>query len=124
MIIEVSIGEVIDKLSILEIKKERITDNLKLVNVNSEYEYLLTKLKEEINFTPDRRYYRLKEVNEILWDVEDKLREHEKNNHFDDVFIDLARTVYITNDKRSKIKREINIEFGSKFIEEKSYSKY
>lgn len=125
MIIEVSIGEVFDKLSILEIKTEKIKDEIKLNNVKKEYNYLLNKLKEEFNFTlNDINYIELKNINQTLWDIEDNIRIKEKNKSFDQEFINLARNVYITNDKRAEIKKKINISLGSNFIEEKEYIQY
>lgn len=124
MKIEVSIGEIVDKLSILQIKKDNITDEVKLENINKEYVYLheivFSKLK--INYNDD--YSKLLDVNKSLWIIEDKLRDKERDKSFDDDFIQLARSVYFTNDKRAEIKKEINITYGSLFVEEKSYSNY
>ena len=114
-----SVGEVLDKISILQIKSERITDASKLANVRKELEHL----------TDAARGYRhpaletdLRAVNERLWGVEDRLREKEKRQEFDAEFIELARAVYITNDRRAEIKRRINDATGSALIEEKSYA--
>ena len=124
MKIEVSLGEVVDKLTILDIKREKITDPEKWENVKKEYDYLSAELSNN-GFYQDNPYYKeLYEVNLQLWDIEDKLRELEATKHFEGYFIDLARKVYITNDKRAAIKKQINIEYGSNFVEEKSYKPY
>jgi hypothetical protein len=124
MKIEVSIGEIVDKLSILQIKKDNITDEVKLENINKEYVYLheIVFLQLKINYNDD--YSKLLDVNKSLWIIEDKLRDKERDKSFDDDFIQLARSVYFTNDKRAEIKKEINITYGSLFVEEKSYSNY
>lgn len=123
MEIEVSIGEIVDKLSILWIKKQNITDESKILNIQKEYEYLneivFNKLKiEEVDFQ------RLVEINTKLWVIEDDIRDKERNSEFDETFIKLARAVYFTNDKRAEIKKEINVKYGSLFVEEKSYKEY
>ena len=124
--IELSIGELLDKISILQIKAERIDDPSKMKNINKELAVLMslwndspysdTNLSSEIN--------ELKNINEALWDIEDKIRDKERNQVFDKDFIELARSVYFTNDKRAEIKRIINGKTGSELIEEKSYSDY
>ena len=124
--IELSIGELLDKISILQIKAERIDDPSKVKNINKELDVLMslwsdspysgTNLSSEIN--------ELKNINEALWDIEDKIRDKERNQLFDKDFIELARSVYFTNDKRAEIKRIINGKTGSELIEEKSYSDY
>ena len=124
MKIEVSIGEIVDKLSILHIKKDNITDEVKLENVNKEYVYLHEIVFSELSISYDDDYSRLLEVNRSLWVIEDDLRDKEKVNEFDQDFIELARSVYYTNDKRAEIKKEINIKYGSLFVEEKSYKNY
>ena len=124
--VDLSIGEFFDKMTILEIKKERISDQDKLENINKEYSYLeglLDKLsirKEDVA----EEVGKLKEVNEKLWIIEDDIREKERRSSFDAEFIELARSVYITNDQRSDIKRAINLKLGSDFVEEKSYEEY
>lgn len=123
MNIEVSIGEIVDKLSILEIKKNKISDNTKLENITKEYDYLLNIVFNQMNIQIED-YKKILDVNYILWDIEDKIREKEFKSEFDKDFIELARSVYFTNDKRSLIKKEINIKYNSSFIEEKGYSKY
>ncbi len=123
MEIEVSIGEIVDKLSILRIKKNNITDEDKLVNINKEYDYLYHKVFQELKVdTSD--FYEMIMVNEILWGVEDSIREKERNKEFDQDFIEMARSVYVTNDRRAEIKKQINLKYGSLFVEEKSYKEY
>ena len=123
MKIEVSIGEIVDKLSILKIKTNNITDELKLNNVKKEYDYLFDIVFKDLKISEDD-FHKLILINEKLWDIEDELREKERQKIFNDDFIQLARSVYFTNDKRSEIKKEINLKYGSLFVEEKSYSKY
>ena len=123
MKIEVSIGEVVDKLSILQIKTVYITDESKLVNVKKEYDYLhnivFNEMKIEVSDFLD-----LVSVNKRLWEIEDNIRNKELLKEFDNIFIELARAVYITNDERASIKKNINLKYGSLFIEEKSYQPY
>lgn len=123
MKIEVSIGEIVDKLSILQIKQDNIHDELKLINIKNEYLYLHEIVFVNLNINMDD-YTPLLNINKKLWDIEDNIRVKEKNQEFDNEFIELARSVYITNDKRAELKREMNIKYGSKFVEEKSYEKY
>ena len=120
---EISAGELIDKITILEIKKEKISNKEKLVEVNKELSSLNETLKKSINdeskiidFKKD-----LKKVNLRLWDIEDGKRSAEKNNKFDEKFIELARSVYKFNDERAKIKLAINNTLGSNIKEVKSY---
>jgi hypothetical protein len=122
MQIEVSIGEVVDKWTILSIKALNITDKDKLVNVFKERNYLNTVIEPEI--LHDSLVDELLDVNKMLWKVEDLLRDFERANSFGEEFIDLARSVYKLNDKRAHIKKEINIKYGSEFVEEKSYQSY
>jgi hypothetical protein len=122
MQIEVSIGEVVDKWTILSIKALNIQDEDKLTNVFKERTYLTGVIPPEI--VHDSLTDELLWVNKELWKVEDELREHERNKAFDDSFIQLARSVYVLNDKRARIKKEINLKHGSDFIEEKSYKPY
>jgi hypothetical protein len=124
MKIEVSHGEIVDKLSILNIKKDNIIDEAKLVNINKEFLYLHEIVFSDLNISHDEDYLRLLEVNKKLWDIEDKIRDKERDKQFDEEFIELARLVYYTNDVRANIKKEINIKYGSGFVEEKSYNKY
>jgi hypothetical protein len=124
--VEISIGEFFDKVTILEIKRERIQDAGKLENINNELEALNTLL-ERLPFSRDDvadEVSELKAINEKLWVIEDDIRDKEAAKSFDQAFIELARSVYITNDKRSDVKRDINIKLGSSFIEEKSYEEY
>jgi hypothetical protein len=123
MIIEISIGEAFDRLTILKIKSEKIKDEAKLTNVIKEYFYLLNLMKEELEVDEDNEdFKRLLNINSKLWVVEDKLREYEKSHEFGDDFIKLARSVYLLNDARAMIKKEINLGYGSQFVEEKSYN--
>ena len=122
MLIDVSIGEIADKISILVIKNERITDPDKLKNVQKELSLLIETFPAEILI--DKLYTELCSINLTLWSVEDKIREYERLGDFDQEFIQLAREVYITNDKRAAVKKAINIKYGSDIIEEKSYQEY
>ena len=124
--VEISIGEFFDKVTILEIKKARISDPAKLVNINKELDGL-NQLLARLPFSRDNikpEFAELKQINEKLWVIEDDIRDKEAKKEFDQVFIDLARAVYITNDRRSEVKRDINLKLGSDFVEEKSYEKY
>jgi hypothetical protein len=123
MKIEVSNGEIIDKLTILQIKLERIKDKAKLVNIKKEYDEVI-KISSSIISTEDPLYTGLYEVNCELWDIEDHIRDLERKKEFGEEFISTARAVYIKNDKRSLLKREINIKTSSGLTEEKSYEKY
>jgi hypothetical protein len=123
MKIEVSNGEIIDKLTIVQIKLERIKDAAKLTNLRKEYNELISVTPSIIG-TDDPLYKALYEVNCELWDIEDHIRDLERNKDFGDDFVDTARAVYFKNDKRSVIKREINIKTSSGLTEEKSYEKY
>jgi hypothetical protein len=123
MNIKVSIGEIVDKLSILHIKTKRITDVDKLVNIEKEYLYLHEIVFANLNINIVD-YNELFVINEQLWDIEDHIRIKEKNKEFDDEFIELARLVYITNDIRFRVKNLINLKYGSEFKEEKSYEQY
>ena len=119
----VSLGELIDKITILEIKKEKI-DSSKLNNVLKELNYLNIVLKD-INVNVDQSLIKkLKKINRVLWDIEDEIRNKEFLKKFDESFIKLARLVYLENDKRSSIKHEINSKYNSSIVEEKSYKKY
>jgi hypothetical protein len=122
--VPVSVGEVIDKITILQIKNERISDAGKLANVRKELTLLLEVCaKNNINLTIPL-VAALKRTNEDLWEIEDNIRIKEKAKAFDDEFIALARSVYVTNDRRAKEKGELNKHFGSQLFEEKSYEKY
>ena len=123
---EISAGEFLDKLSILEIKLNKIKDFVLLNEVKKEYEILNETKNNNINFSKEIEilYKDLKETNEKLWKIEDKIRLCEKNSDFKDKFIQLSRDVYFTNDKRSKIKSEINKILGSNIKEVKQYTQY
>jgi hypothetical protein len=127
MQVEVSIGEFLDKISILELKLLNIKDESKLVNVKREFYYLnpfCTELLETHGDELKSLYLKLSRINGDLWVIEDKLRELEADKRFDDEFIELARSVYFTNDKRAEVKKDINLMTGSDLIEEKSYKEY
>ena len=123
---EISAGECLDKLSILEIKLNKIKDLISLNEVKKEYEILNETKNKNINFSKEIEilYKDLKETNEKLWKIEDEIRLCEKNSDFKDKFIQLSRDVYFTNDKRSKTKSEINEILGSNIIEIKQYTQY
>lgn len=123
MKIEVSNGEILDKLSIIQIKLERIKDESKLVNLRKEYEVLKSAADDVIS-TDDPLYRALYDVNCELWEIEDHIRDLEREKNFGSDFVETARAVYFKNDRRSEIKREINIKTASGLIEEKSYEKY
>ena len=119
----ISIGELIDKITILEIKKNKL-QNSKLENVLKELSFLRKLMaKHQIEIT-DNLFTQLKEINLKLWNIEDQIRIKEKNKEFDNIFIELARSVYFTNDKRSEIKKRINRLSNSEITEEKSYAEY
>jgi uncharacterized protein YukE len=124
--VPVSPGEVLDKITILEIKSERISDAAKLANVQRELELLQAAWRQcvEDDETVQRIHSELKTINEALWEIEDDIRDKERAREFDQRFIDLARSVYVTNDQRAEAKKELNIYLGSEIIEEKSYQDY
>ena len=124
LIVKTSPGEFLDKLTILEIKSERIRDQKKLENVERELAYLRIIWAESSLSKMDvsALLSKLKETNESLWEIEDQIRLKEAANQFDDEFIQLARSVYLTNDRRAAIKRALNITLGSELQEEKSYA--
>ena len=123
--VPVSIGEMIDKLSILQVKKNNVKDENKLIFIKKEFELLYNFSSEYLsNLETESLYHRLVEVNSNLWDVEDKLRVMEKEQRFDDEFISLARKVYFTNDERFRLKNEINLITDSEIREIKDYVKY
>ncbi len=125
MQIEVSIGEVVDKYTILMIKASKIQDPAKLENINKELTYLIGILKKEDPLMTDYHHTKaLFEINKELWKVEDDLRDLERVKDFGKEFVTLARNVYKLNDKRAHIKKEINMKFGSEFVEDKSYQPY
>ena len=121
----VSLGELIDKISILHIKNINIKDEEKLKLIREELELLNQTLNKHIKNNDIQNYLdSLIEINSKLWAIEDDIRDCERKKKFDQTFIDMARSVYFTNDKRSKVKLEINKKFGSKIIEVKSYEEY
>ena len=125
MQVEISIGELLDKLSILYIKSKFITDPIKLLNVQKEIR-VLEPLSQEFFSSPEIKnlFGELETVNFQLWKIEDDIREKEKSQEFDQEFIDLARAVYFTNDRRAEIKKRINLQSGSNLVEEKNYQSY
>lgn len=124
--IEVGAGELIDKITILTIKSERMSDEAKLKNVRYELDVLSAARDANLKDTSELKKLTqaLKEVNEALWDIEDDIRACEREKDFSDKFIQLARAVYITNDKRAAIKKDINLATGAQIIEEKSYTEF
>ena len=123
LMIEVSVGEVVDKYTILQIKRNKIRDEIKLKNINLEFDYIkdivfnvLKIAKEDVDY--------LFEINNLLWDIEDSIRIKDKDMEFDNEFIELAKNVYRYNDARFEVKNKINLLYGSRFIEVKSYEKY
>ena len=121
--VPISIGELVDKITILEIKKEIMIGN-QLVNVTKELELLLSILRDNAIDIEIELFSKLKGINSSLWKIEDQIRIKEAKNEFDSEFIKLARSVYIQNDKRALVKREINNKYNSGLIEEKYYQKY
>jgi hypothetical protein len=125
MIIEISHAEIVDKLTILQIKKENITEQSKLDNIIKEYNYLLSIVENDLGIsTESSEYLELLSINKELWVIEDDIRDKERLKEFDEEFIKLARAVYFTNDVRAKVKKEINLKYSSGFVEEKSYQPY
>lgn len=124
--VPVSFGEVLDKITILEIKSERIQDPNKLQNVRKELEELSRVWNEVVDDQAliSQLRQELKAINEQLWEIEDDIRDQEAAQDFGDRFIELARAVYVTNDKRAAVKKQINLALGSSFVEEKSYQDY
>ena len=126
LLVPISPSELLDKITILKIKSERIDDPKKVVNIRHELE-LLSKIwfdsvkEDEViaNF-----HQQLKTINEKLWEIEDDIRDEDRQNRFGERFIELARAVYITNDKRAQIKKDVNLYLGSEIVEEKSYQDY
>ena len=126
ILVEVSVGELFDKISILEIKKEKIKDPKKLKHINDEYNVLDEQLKKNVNSDEKitKLFHTLKEINSRLWIIEDDKRLCEKNSDFGEKFIKLSRDVHLLNDNRAKLKLEINNYTGSKIKEIKEYTKY
>ena len=126
LLVPVSWGELLDKITILQIKTERIQDADKLKNVHHELALLVSVCDREISGLPELRdlVQALRQANERLWEIEDAIRLHEKEQDFGHGFIELARAVYMTNDRRAALKYRINTLLGSSVIEEKSYASY
>ncbi len=126
ILVPISPGELLDKITILRIKSARMTDPAQLENVRHELAVLehtwARAVPDAAQLHADERA--LETVNTRLWDIEDRIREHEAGRRFDASFIELARAVYVTNDERAAIKRRINLALGSKIVEEKSYQPY
>jgi len=124
--VPVSFGELIDKITILEIKAAHIRDAAKLANVRAELDLLNSTWSQDPASRTDigDQRARLKYINEALWDIEDRIRLKEQAQAFDAQFVELARSVYFRNDERAAIKREINLKLGSQLVEEKSYQDY
>ena len=122
--VPISNGELIDKITILKIKKEKILDNVKQKHIHKELDELMSLMNLlELNEI-DELVIKLQNINKQLWEIEDALRDKERNNVFDDEFIQLARNVYFTNDERSQVKLKINEITKSELVEVKSYEKY
>jgi hypothetical protein len=125
MKIEVSIGEIADKYTILTIKSFEILDEEKQINIKKEWKYINQVIKENFKeLAADKLTHRLLDINRQLWVVEDSLRDCENDREFDKLFVFLARQVYRLNDQRAAIKKEINIKYKSEIVEEKSYNAY
>ena len=127
MKIEISNGELLDKISILELKLLKIEDKEKLVNIQKEFDVLnplCVELFEKFGGQLQNHYLELARINGLLWDIEDWIRDCEREKRFDAEFIQLARSVYVTNDQRSEVKKLINKTTGSDLVEEKSYKDY
>jgi hypothetical protein len=126
LMVPISPGELIDKITILEIKSRRMTDATKLHNVRTELALLTDTWRASPFAATDIRaeWDALREVNGKLWDIEDRIRDQERDGNFGEVFIGLARAVYVTNDERAALKKKINTKLGSTLVEEKSYADY
>ena len=124
--VEISAGELIDKITILEIKRANIIEPVKRGNIEHEFALLSHVLTADLPASPALDAYKseLKKINQTLWGIEDEIRDHERRQDFGASFIALARAVYHTNDRRSAVKRQINDLLGSSLIEEKSYTPY
>jgi hypothetical protein len=124
--VPISPGELVDKITILEIKSARMKDAAKLANVRIELTLLQDTWRSSAYAAQDitSQWAALRSINEKLWDIEDLIRDKERARTFDQEFIELARAVYVTNDERAAVKRDINTRLGSKIVEEKSYAKY
>ena len=126
ILIPISPGELLDKITILQIKAERISDPVKVTNVRTELD-MLSKVWEEtvvVDTEITALTAELKSVNEALWEIEDDIRDEERNRQFGERFIELARAVYVTNDERVNAKKKVNLHLNSTIVEEKSYQDY
>ena len=126
IMVPISPGELLDKITILKIKTERIADPSKVANVKIELDMLLKVWQESVEQDDVIRSLgeELKAINEALWDIEDDIRDEERNKCFGDRFVELARSVYVTNDKRADLKKRVNLHLNSTIVEEKSYQDY
>jgi hypothetical protein len=126
LLVPISPGELIDKITILEIKSERMTDAAKLANVRTELSLLSDTWKASPFSATDisAEWAGLRDVNGQLWEIEDRIRDKERDALFDAEFVELARAVYVTNDERAAVKKRINTKLGSTLVEEKSYAEY
>jgi len=126
ILIPISPGELLDKITILQIKAERINDPVKVANVKAELDLLAKVWSEtvEIDAEINALTAELKSVNETLWEIEDDIRDEERGRRFGERFIELARAVYVTNDERANAKKKVNLHLNSTIVEEKSYQDY
>ncbi len=126
ILIPISPGELLDKITILQIKAERIDDPAKVANVKTELDMLEKVWSENVDSdaTIDALTVELKSINEKLWEIEDDIRDEERNKRFGERFIELARAVYVTNDERADAKKRVNLHLNSNIVEEKSYQDY
>jgi peptidoglycan hydrolase CwlO-like protein len=124
--IPISPGELLDKITILQIKAERINDPAKVANVKTELDMLSKVWNKavEVDAEISALTAELKSVNEVLWEIEDDIRDQERNKQFGERFIELARAVYVTNDERANAKKKVNLHLNSTIVEEKSYQDY
>ncbi|TNF86113.1 MAG: hypothetical protein EP300_14455 [Gammaproteobacteria bacterium] len=124
--VPISPGELLDKITILQIKSERISDPAKVANVRTELEMLEKVWSEAVEADTEIETLtkELKQINEALWEIEDDIRDEERNKRFGDRFIELARAVYVTNDERANAKKKVNLHLNSTIVEEKSYQDY
>ena len=126
ILVPISPGELLDKITILQIKSERIDDEAKLANVNRELEQLSSVWRQSVESDDEivALAAKLKSINEALWEIEDDIRDEERNKRFGERFIELARAVYVTNDERAEAKKQVNLHLNSSIVEEKSYQDY
>ena len=126
ILIPISPGELLDKITILQIKAERISDPVKVANVKTELDMLNKVWNESIESDDEITALsnELKSINERLWEIEDDIRDEERNRRFGERFVELARAVYVTNDERAEAKKKVNLHLKSTIVEEKSYQDY